>query len=61
MEVDDFSVVGMVGGGLVGFRRGVRGVRLVGSVAVGSLVGVGVYMGWRYGVKGGVWEDDERR
>lgn len=61
MEVDDFSLVGTVGGGVAGAVRGARGLVLVGAAGVGSLVGVGAYMGWRYGIKGGVWEEDERR
>ena len=32
-----------------------RWVRLVGGAAMGDLVGVGAYMVWRYGVRGGVW------
>lgn len=62
MEVDDFSVVGSlvgVGVGLVGMRRGRvpvgRGM-VLGSAAVGNVVGVGAYMIWRHGVKGGKFD-----
>lgn len=62
MEVDDFSVMGSlvgVGVGLVGMRRGwVPAGRdmVLGSAAVGNVVGVGAYMVWRYGVKGGKFD-----
>lgn len=73
MEVDDWTGVGAVGGlvtGLVARQRGsgsgmggkavglgMRGV--LGAAGVGSLVGLVGYFGWRYGWKGGKWDEDE--
>lgn len=76
VEVDNFTLVGSLGGvltaavvgmgGLKGMGRlgslrslGWRGV--VGAVGVGNVMGVVGYMGWRYGVKGGKWEEKETR
>ncbi|KAF2207715.1 hypothetical protein CERZMDRAFT_88373 [Cercospora zeae-maydis SCOH1-5] len=62
-EVDDWSLVGTVVGA-VGFGAG-RGsgmakvMRVAGGAGVGSMVGVGGYMLWRYGVHGGKWEGDD--
>jgi len=62
VEVDGWSVGGMVGGGVAagvwgrGRGLGVRGV--VGSVGMGGTVGVVGYLGWRYGVRGGRWEGE---
>lgn len=58
VEVDTWSVGGMVAGGAAaavgGAGRGVRGV--VGGVGLGGTVGVLGYMVWRHGVKGGKWD-----
>jgi hypothetical protein len=62
VEVDDWSLGGTIAGlaGVYGSgvarRAGWRAV--VGGAGVGSLVGVGGYMAWRYGVKGGKYEED---
>ncbi|EIM84082.1 uncharacterized protein STEHIDRAFT_170471 [Stereum hirsutum FP-91666 SS1] len=50
---------GMGGRGLEtgAVKLGVRGV--VGAAGVGSLVGLAGYFGWRYGWKGGKWDEDE--
>lgn len=56
VETDDFSLVGAaVGAGLVGLKRGSL-VQVVGGAGLGSLMGVGAYMVWRYGVNGGNFE-----
>jgi hypothetical protein len=61
VEVDDWTYVGMVLGGLGvkagGKTLGWRGA--VGSVGLGSVAGVMGYMGWRYGIKGGKFEESE--
>ena len=59
-EVDDFGVLGSVLGGVYGVAgsgTGPRVWRVLGGVAIGNLVGVGCYMGWRYGVKGGKYDE----
>lgn len=62
VEVDGWSVGGMVGGGVAagvwgrGRGLGVRG--MVGSVGMGGTVGVVGYLGWRYRVRGGRWEGE---
>lgn len=58
VEVDAWSSVGFLIGGMLAARRGGTGlVRMVGGASLGNLAGVGGYMGWRYGIKGGKWED----
>lgn len=60
MEVEGWSSVGFLAGALVAGRKGVgcgSVVSLVGGAAVGDLVGVLGYMGWRHGIKGGKWKD----
>lgn len=61
VECDTFSAEGaVVGAGLVAWKQGLRasGWRmLAGGAGVGGLVGVLGYMGWRYGVKRGQWEE----
>lgn len=61
VECDTFSAEGaIVGAGAVAWRQGFRqaGWRiLVGGAGLGGLAGVVGYMGWRYGVKSGKWED----
>ena len=61
VECDTFAAEGGVGGvAAVAWRHGVTtaGWRtLVGGAGLGSLMGVIGYMGWRYGVKGGKWEE----
>lgn len=61
-EVDELSFTGTVAGGvghLLAGGRG-RGWKLwVGMIAFGNLLGVGAYMGWRYGVKRGKWDEDD--
>ena len=61
VECDTFSALGAVAGtGIVAARTGIRQAgwkMLVGGGGVGGLLGVVGYMGWRYGVKGGKWED----
>lgn len=61
LECDTSSAEGaVVGAGAVAWRQGFRqaGWRmLVGGAGLGGLAGVVGYMGWRYGVKGGKWED----
>lgn len=56
---DDFSVAGTVAGGVVAFarERGAtqmgKGIRVVGGMGIGNLIGVAGYMVYRYGMKGG--------
>jgi len=60
VECDVFSAVGaVIGAGVVVGRRGmVGGWRLMmGGAALGGSLGVLGYMGWRYGVKRGEWEE----
>jgi len=55
VECDVFSAVGaVVGAGVVG-GAGWRG--MVGGAGLGGLLGVVGYMGWRYGVKRGEWDE----
>lgn len=61
LECDTYSTAGaVVGAAAAAWRQGMRhsGWRvLAGGAGVGSLAGVAAYMGWRYGVKGGKWEE----
>lgn len=60
LEVDDWTYGGMVLGGLAAARGTGLGWRgAVGSVGLGSVAGMFGYMGWRYGVKGGKFEETE--
>lgn len=52
-ECDVFMGSGMVLGLLASVKRGTEW-----RVRVGSAVGVLGYLGWRYGVKGGVWDEE---
>lgn len=59
-EVDDWSLVGAVGGGVaalpqIGREAALRGkvTRVIGGAGLGSLMGVMGYLTWRYGVHGG--------
>jgi len=58
VEVDDFSLLGAVGGALAGVRimNGAAWRGVVGGAGLGSCVGVLGYMGWRHGWNGGVGE-----
>jgi len=56
MEVDTWSAIGTVAGGILG-SGGWRG--RLGGAGLGSLAGVAGYMGWRYGVKKGKWEEEK--
>lgn len=57
-ECDVFMGSGMVLGLLASVRKGTEWRVRVGSVGVGSAVGVLGYLGWRYGVKRGVWDEE---
>lgn len=61
VEVDGFSAVGaVVGAGMTVVGKGVRGVgwrMAIGGAGLGGTLGVVGYMGWRYGVKGGKWQE----
>jgi len=63
LEVDDWSYLGMVGGlGTMimrGEKMGLGWRGAVGGMGVGGLVGVVGYIGWRYGVKGGKWQEEK--
>ncbi|OBT41755.1 hypothetical protein VE00_07992 [Pseudogymnoascus sp. WSF 3629] len=61
VEVDTWSGVGTVMGALVARGKGWRG--RLGGAGLGNLVGVGGYLGWRYGFNQGKfnkgkWEED---
>ncbi len=64
VEVDDFSLVGAVGGVVVattmrmvpttgGATRVAAMLTVAGSAGLGTMAGVAGYMIWRYGVQGG--------
>lgn len=61
VEVDDWSYSGaLLGAAATTLSRRNLGWRgLLGGMGLGSLVGVGGYMGWRYGINGGKWEEDK--
>lgn len=65
VEVDDWSLVGtLIGGIVVGVRgsvtastmTGKTAVMVLGGAGVGNMLGVAGYMVWRYGVKRGKFE-----
>ncbi|KAG8527942.1 uncharacterized protein KY384_006858 [Bacidia gigantensis] len=65
-EVDNWSMIGAAAGvaglGLarIGGASGLRGWKIwVGAGAVGNAVGAVSYIGYRHGLKGGVWEEGE--
>lgn len=63
VEVDKWSVVGVVLGGMewvwrTGGVGGGRWRRRIGSLGMGSTAGVLGYMVWRHGVHGGKWEEE---
>ena len=56
VECDDWTYGGMAVGAAMALRTtGWRGK--VGSIGIGSVVGTAGYMGWRYGVKEGKFEE----
>jgi hypothetical protein len=61
LECDDWTYPGMVAGlvGVLSSRTGrAMGWRgAVGGLGAGSVLGLMGYMGWRYGVKGGKFEE----
>lgn len=61
LEVDDWTYPGMALGLASAFGAGGRALGwkgVAGRVGVGSMAGALGYMVWRYGVKGGKFEDD---
>jgi hypothetical protein len=56
VECDDWTYGGMAAG-LVGGVKGLRGV--IGGLGIGSVVGMVGYMGWRYGIRGGEFEEEK--
>jgi len=62
VECDDWSysgaVMGAAAAALARTNMGWRGI--LGGTGLGSIVGVGGYMVYRYGIKGGKWEDNKR-
>ena len=67
MAVDDFSVVGTAVGTLAGARQVMANqtfqskvYKVAGGAGIGSILGVVVYMGWWYGLKGGDHSTTER-
>jgi hypothetical protein len=62
VECDDFTYVGMLAGlGAVATKsvRRAGWVGVLGAVGLGSTAGMFGYMGWRYGVRGGKFDEDE--
>jgi len=60
VECDDWTYVGMAAGAVTAARGSASGWRgAVGKAGAGSVVGMLGYMGWRYGVKGGKWEENK--
>ncbi|KAI9819840.1 MAG: hypothetical protein M1827_006409 [Pycnora praestabilis] len=66
VEVDSWSHAAAAVGALVGVANrgggpgaGAAWKRVLGTTGLGSMVGVVGYMGWRYGIHGGKWSDDE--
>jgi hypothetical protein len=59
VECDDWTYGGMAMGTVAAVaQRGASGwIGAVGKVGAGGVLGMVGYMGWRYGVKGGKWED----
>ena len=62
VEVDTWSTSGAVAGAAAVMlrNRGLGGLgwrTVMGSAGMGSVVGIGGYMGWRYGVNGGKWPE----
>jgi hypothetical protein len=58
VECDDWTYAGMAAGAVAATRGGASGWRgAVGKVGAGSVIGMLGYMGYRYGVKGGNWEE----
>lgn len=59
LECDDWTYAGMGLSvlGAVALRQ--RPMVAVGTVGLGSVVGMAGYMGWRYGVRGGRFEEKE--
>lgn len=59
LECDDFTYSAMAASalavGIKGQGLGWRGA--VGGVGLGSVAGMAGYMGWRYGVKGGKFDE----
>lgn len=62
VECDDFTYGGMLAGLGAAASKSVRRtgwVGILGSVGLGSTVGMVGYMGWRYGVNGGKFADSD--
>ncbi|KAK8100363.1 hypothetical protein PG999_010737 [Apiospora kogelbergensis] len=63
LETDDWTYGGMVAGVAAAATRVVRPgpswAGVLGVVGMGSLVGVAARMGYRYGIKGGTFKEDE--
>jgi hypothetical protein len=57
VEVDDWSLGGAVAGAVVTAGRKPGWLAVTGGGAMGSLVGVGGYLVWRYGIKRGKWDE----
>ena len=67
MEVDGFIVGDGLLGGLVAAIAARRGrvpagiSSIVGGIGLGTVVGTGEYMVYRYGIKGGRWPDEKAK
>ncbi|TGO70375.1 hypothetical protein BOTNAR_0001g00510 [Botryotinia narcissicola] len=62
IESDDWMYGDMIVGALWKFKPGslVDWRARVGSISAGSAMGVLGYLGWRYGIKEGKWDENER-
>jgi hypothetical protein len=58
VECDDFTYAGTALGLLGGVGKKMPWQVRLGGLGAGSLMGVMTYMGWRYGVKHGKWENE---
>ena len=60
-ELDDWTYAGMAAAAaaVVSKGKGLGWRGAVGGIGAGSVVGLLSYMGWRYGVKGGKFEEDD--
>lgn len=61
LECDDWTYAGMAAGAVatVGTGSSAGWKAAAGKVGAGGVLGMVGYMAWRYGVKGGKWEEEK--